>query len=105
MNNDKSRAIINGAPELVTSTSARLEDVLQNSGVSTAILQKYHHYWQVEAEASRQLVEAFTHLNYGYLQADAIPAEVKRRHELARQQVLLYEHADDTDSTNSPGGL
>jgi len=36
-------------------------------------------------------VEAFTHLNHGYLQADAIPAEVKRRHEVAREQMLLYE--------------
>ena len=91
MNYDKSRAIISGAPDLVTCTSARFEDVLQNPGVSTAILQKYHHYWQVEAEASWQRVEAFTHLNYGYLQADVIPAEVKHRHEVAREQMLLYE--------------
>jgi len=91
MNYAKSRAIISGAPDLATCTSARLEDVLRNPGVSTGILQKYHQYWQVETEASQKLVEAFTLLNYGYLQADAIPAEVKRRHEVAREQMLLYE--------------
>jgi len=91
MNYDNSRAIISGAPDLVTCTSARLEDVLQNPAVSEPILQKYYHYWQVETEASQLLVEAFTHLNYGYLQAVAIPAEVKRRHQVANEQILLYE--------------
>jgi len=95
MNYAKSRAIISGAPDLVTCTSARLEDVLRNAGVSTGILQKYHQYWQVETEASQKLVEAFTLLNYGYLQADAIPAEVKRRHQDAKKQVLLYEQEYD----------
>jgi hypothetical protein len=89
--NNKVKAIINDAPDLVTSISARLEDVLRSEGISTGILEKFHDYWQAEADASRQLIEAFTHLNYGYLQADAIPVEVKRRHEIAREQVMLFE--------------
>jgi hypothetical protein len=91
MSNMKARAIINDAPDLVTSDSARLEDILALADMSTGKLEKFYDYWQAEAEAARQLVEAFTHLNFGYLQTDAIPHEVRQRLKLAREQERLYE--------------
>ncbi len=98
MSNMKARAIINDAPDLVTTDSARLENILALADMSTGKLEKFYNYWQAEAEAARQLVEAFTHLNFGYLQTDAIPHEVRRRLKLAREQERLYgqEHALQT---------
>ena len=91
MNNMKSRAIINEAPDLVTTESAGLEDILALAEVSTGKLEKFYGYWQAEVEAARHLVEAFTHLNFGYLQTDSIPHGVRRRLEIAMEQVRLYE--------------
>ncbi|MFA9421144.1 MAG: hypothetical protein ACERLB_13415 [Gammaproteobacteria bacterium] len=98
MSDMKVRAIINDAPDLVTTDSARLEDILALADMSTGKLEKFYDYWQAEAEAARQLVEAFTHLNFGYLQTDAIPHEVRQRLKLAREQERLYkqEHALQT---------
>ena len=91
MSNMKVRAIIDDAPDLVTSDSARLEDILALADMSTCKLEQFYDYWQAEAEAARRLVEAFTHLNFGYLQTDAIPDEVRQRLKVARQQERLYE--------------
>ena len=91
MSDMKVKAIINDAPDLVTTDSARLEDILALADMSTGKLEKFYDYWQAEAEAARQLVEAFTHLNFGYLQTDAIPHEVRQRLKLAREQERLYQ--------------
>lgn len=91
MSDMKARAISNDAPDLVTTDSARLEDILALADMSTGKLEKFYDYWQAEAEAAGQLVEAFTHLNIGYLQTDAIPHEVRQRIKVAREQERLYE--------------
>jgi len=71
--------------------SARLEHILALADMSTGKLEKFYDYWQAEAVAAGQLVEAFTHLNIGYLQTDAIPHEVRQRIKVAREQERLYE--------------
>jgi len=94
----KAKAIINDAPDLVATDSSRLEDILALADMSTGKLKKFYEYWQAEAEAARQLVEAFTHLNFAYLQTDAIPHKVRQRLKVAREQERLYEkeHARQT---------
>jgi hypothetical protein len=91
MHNNKVRALISDAPDLVTSSTARLEDILLYANVSPHILEKFYDYWQSETDAAKKLAEAFTHLNFGYLQSDAIPHEVRRRMEIGREQARLYE--------------
>ncbi len=91
MNQKNARAIMDDAPALVTNDNACLDNILECAKVSGHLLEKFHAYWQAEAAAVRQLIEAFTHLNLGYLQMDAIPREVRERYWIAEQQVVMYK--------------
>lgn len=100
MNQKNARAIADDAPALVTNNTARFDDILGYAGVSGCLLEKFHLYWQSEAAAVRQLINAFTHLNLGYLQMDAIPREVRERYWVAEQQILLYEQECERRKTS-----
>jgi hypothetical protein len=91
MKQETPQAITHDAPDLVTNNSATLEDILTSAKVSNCLLEKFLAYWQTEAQAVKKLLEAFTHLNLGYLQMDAIPREVRERYWVAEQQVLLFK--------------
>ena len=88
------------APALVTNNDARLDDILGYADVSGCLLEKFYLYWQLEAAAVRQLINAFTHLNLGYLQMDAIPREVRERYWTAEQQTLLYKQECERRKTS-----
>ncbi len=91
---------MDNAPALVTNDNACLDNILDCAEVSNYLLEKFHAYWKAEAGAVRQLIEAFTHLNLGYLQMDAIPREVRERYWIAEQQVLLYKQESERRKTS-----
>lgn len=99
MNTSQTVLSVTEAQALVTKSSARLDDVLTISHVTTEILEKFYLYWKAEVEASSRLLTSFSEVNPDYLPAEAIPHEVRRRHGVAREQLRLYQQEYELQSS------